>query len=183
MATDAGVRPGFITGANARIKLDGETMAYSTDLNFTVDVATIPIEVIGTYEVKSYEPIAYSVSGSFAVVRYTQNDKGKNKTAATGNPAAAIGGTNNVGKQINPGQILASSTFDIEIQQALDSGTGEVAGSTYKIQYCRVTRRSSSLSKRGVMMDSYSFVGVLAGDTDVNTADLVGGSGQDDLAT
>jgi hypothetical protein len=182
----AGIKPGFITGANARVKLDGITLAYCTDLNFTVDVATIPIEVIGTYEVKSYEPVAYSVNGSFSVIRYTQKDGSTNPhngAAASGTPADKIGVSNSVGKQLDPGRILTSSTFDLEIHQvAANSETTTAANSTYKIQDCRVTRRSSSLNKRGVMVDSYVFVGVLSGDTDSGQVTTVSHSGQQDLS-
>jgi hypothetical protein len=183
----AGIKPGFITGANARVKLDGVTLAYCTDLNFTVDVATIPIEVIGTYEVKSYEPVAYSVNGSFSVIRYTSKDGSANPhegAAASGTPADKLVGPsgNSVGKQLDPGRILTSSTFDIEIHQvAANSETTTAANSTYKIQDCRVTRRSSSLNKRGVMVDSYAFVGVLGGDTDDGQVTTVSHSGQKDL--
>jgi hypothetical protein len=180
----AGIKPGFITGANGKIKLDGKTLAYCTDLSFTVDVATIPIEVIGTYEVKSYEPVAYSVNGSFSVIRYTQKDGPTHSgTAASGTPADKIGGVNNVGKQLDPGRILTSSTFDIELQQRLANAAGAIEdGSTYKIHDCRVTRRSSSLNKRGVMVDSYAFVGVLAGDTDDGQATAISHSGEKDLS-
>jgi len=175
----AAVKPGFITGANARIKLGGRTLAYCTDLSFTVDVATIPIEVIGTYEVKSYEPVAYAVAGAFSVVRYTANDKLKINANKAGNSAHLIGGKTpatdgtSIGTHLNPGQILTSSTFDMEIQQgtaqaAVDTtGDATTVTSVFKIQDCRVVRRGSSVSKRGVMVDSYQFVGVMAGDVDV----------------
>jgi len=182
----AAIKPGFITGANARIKLDGKTMAYCTDLNYTVDVATIPIEVIGTYEVKSYEPVAYSVNGSFAVIRYTAKDNTNTHvgTAATGNPADKIGDANNIGKQLDPGRILISSTFDIEIHQVASNLSGDIADANefYKIHDCRIIRRGSSLNKRGVMVDTYAFVGVLAGDTDPSQATAVSNSGPVDLS-
>jgi len=175
-----GTKPGFIHGANARVKLDNLTLAYCTDLNYTIDMATVPIEAIGSYEVKAYEPIAYSVSGSFSVIRYTkhiQPTKGKN----TGNPAVALGNTNKVGTQLNPGQVLSSSTFDMEIFQvnsitASDTSTVD-DNTTFKLTDCRVTRRASSLNKRGVMVDSYTFVAILGGDTDVDVAATVSASG------
>lgn len=187
----AAVKPGFITGANARIKLGGKTLAYCTDLNFTVDVATIPIEVIGTYEVKSYEPVAYAVNGSFAVVRYTAKDSTKVNASAAGNAADKIGGGagagSTVGSHLNPGQILTSSTFDMEIQQATGQATNGLDSaadltSTFKIQDCRIVRRGSSVNKRGVMVDSYQFVGVLAGDVDVAAGNEAKTSGTKDLA-
>jgi len=186
----ANIKPGFITGANARVKLGGKLLAYCTDLNYTVDVATIPIEVIGTYEVKSYEPIAYSVNGSFSVVRYTSRDNinGIRNAAAGGNPAVDVGGAaasgTSVGTHLDPGKILTSSTFDIEVHQVAsnDAATSSAATGVFKITDCRIVRRTSSLSKRGVVTDGYSFVGVMAGDVDVETTETVSHSGQLDLA-
>jgi hypothetical protein len=180
----AGVKPGFIHGANARVKLDGKTLAYCTDLNYTIDMATVPIEAIGSYEVKAYEPIAYSVNGSFSVIRYTKHlVKGGSPTkgAKTGNPAVALGGDNKVGTQLNPGQVLSSSTFDMEIFQVNSVSESDTNAaddnSVFELKDCRVTRRSSSLNKRGVMVDSYTFVAILGGDKDVDTAAVVSASG------
>jgi hypothetical protein len=61
---------------------------------------------------------------------------------------------------------------------ALASDTTEsTANAVFKIHDCRVTRRSSALNKRGVMVDSYTFVGILAGDTDDAVAVPVSTSG------
>lgn len=183
----AGMKPGFVSGANARIKLDGLTLAYCTDLSYSIDMATIPIEAIGSYEVKAYEPIAYSVNGSFSVIRYTKHispaaaaQTGESQSA-TGNPAEKLGtGDKSIGKQLDPGRVLASATFDMEIFQstaaAVDAVEG-VANRMFEIKDCRVTRRSSALNKRGVMVDSYTFVGILAGDKDEGVAVDVSTSG------
>ena len=117
-----GVKPGFVSGANARVKLDGLTLAYCTDMSYTVDMATVPIEAIGSYEVKSYEPIAYAVSGNFSVIRYTSKitpTKGK----ASGNPAEELGSDNKVALHLDPGRVLTSSTFDMEIFQSTAATT------------------------------------------------------------
>jgi len=182
----AAKKPGFVSGANARIKLDGKTLAYCTDMSYSVDMATVPIEAIGSYEVKSYEPIAYSVGGSFAVIRYTKHIK-PDSGGADGNPADKLGDANTVGKQLDPGRVLSSSTFDMEIFQstaATDAGDDKgVQNALFKIHDCRVTRRASTLNKRGVMVDSYTFVGILAGDTDdVATAVSTSGSKLTDLS-
>jgi hypothetical protein len=175
-----GMKPGFVSGANARVKLDGKTLAYCTDLNYTVDMATVPIEAIGSYEVKAYEPIAYSVNGSFSVIRYTKVIKPASGSA-NGNPADELGGDNRVGTQLDPGRVLSSSTFDMEIFQSTSATASDTTetnqNSLFKIHDCRVTRRTSALSKRGVMVDSYAFVGILAGDTDSGVAVDVSTSG------
>jgi hypothetical protein len=176
----AGIKPGFVSGANARVKLDGKTLAYCTDLNYTVDMATIPIEAIGSYEVKSYEPISYTVNGSFSVIRYTKHIKPESG-GANGNPADQIGDANKVGTQLDPGRVLSSSSFDMEIFQSTSATTSDTTESNqntvFKIYDCRVTRRTSSLNKRGVMVDAYTFVGILAGDTDDGVTTTVSTSG------
>lgn len=176
----AGIKPGFVSGANARVKLDGKTLAYCTDLQYTVDMQTIPIEAIGSYEVKSYEPIAYTVNGAFSVIRYTKFIKPESG-GDNGNPADQLGDSNKVGTQLDPGRVLSSSSFDMEIFQSTSATTSDTTetnqNAVFKIYDCRVTRRQSALNKRGVMVDNYTFVGILAGDTDDGVTTPVSTSG------
>ena len=180
----AGFKPGFVTGANAKIKIGSKTMAFCQDVSYSVDVAVIPIESMGKYETHSYEPTAYTINGTFSVIRYTKN--------ATSNPAggvikdAADGKGNSptemdFNNHLNPAAMLASSTFDIEIIEKRDGTAGANDQSVYKIQDCRVIRRSMSLNKRGVMTDAYQFMGILGGDSDVTNS--IGPSGTEDLGT
>ena len=167
----------FITGANARIKIGGKTMAYCTDVSYNIAVQTIPIEVMGTYEVKDNTPVSYTVDGAFSIIRYTAAAQALDKTnpaipngAATGNSPGAINieeGTLN--SHLNPGQMLASGTFDLEINELLAPLTGVGAGTVtgvFKIANCRLTRRGMTLNKRGVYVDQYAFVGILGGDNE-----------------
>lgn len=178
-------KPGFITGANAKIKAFNKTLAYCSDVSYNVAVQTIPIESMGKYEVHSNEPVGYTVDGSFSIIRYTANATnsaagGVIQDAASGKPNAPEsiedGGNGNMGQHIDPAQLLASQTFDLEIYEKRDGGETAV----YKVSDCRLTRRGMSLNKRGVMVDGYTFVGVLATDSDISTA--VGNSGETDLS-
>jgi len=182
----AKLKPGFITGANAKIKMFNKTIAYCADVAYNVTVQTIPIESMGKYEVHSNEPVAYTVDGSFSIIRYTKNATdaakgGKIKDAADGKnnaPEAIEDGANgNAGEHLDPARLLKSQTFDLEIYEKRDGGT-ETA--VYRVMDCRIVRRGMSLNKRGAVVDNYAFVGILATDEDVATK--VSNSGKEDLS-
>jgi hypothetical protein len=185
----AGVRQGFVTGARAKIIIGGQTMAFATDVSYNVTIQTIPIETMGKFEVHTNEPVAYNVDGSFSVVRYTGDSaQAANIKDAAGNIAAKPGtgpasNTNTLGvlssgtapgDNLNPSMLLQSSTFDIQIKEKDVTGSSET--DVFRINDCRITRRGATLNKRGVLVDSYAFVGILAGDTDTTDALEVTGS-------
>lgn len=185
----AGMKPGFITGANAKIKMFGKTIAYCADVAYNVTVQTIPIESMGKYEVHSNEPVAYSVDGSFSIIRYTKRassgtEGGKIADVASGkgNAPAEIdaGAGGKASQHLNPKELLASQTFDLEIYEKAATAAGEAQ--VTKVLDCRLTRRGMSLNKRGVMVDNYAFVGILHQDSDVATADQTANSGSTDLS-
>jgi len=173
-------RPGFVSGANAKIKLFGKTMAYCADVSYNINVQTIPIEAMGRYEVFSNEPVGYAVDGAFSIIRYTKRAKeaGISKTANNGNFPDAISSneSGSMGEHFDPARLLQSRTFDIEIHEKTSDGDNRV----FRISDCRLTRRGMGLNKRGVMVDNYAFVGINAQDED-DTATPVGESGDIDL--
>lgn len=181
----AKMKPGFITGANAKIKMFNKTIAYCADVAYNVTVQTIPIESMGKYEVHSNEPVAYTVDGSFSIIRYTKNATkasagGIIKDAADGKnnaPESIEDGANgNAGQHLDPAQLLNSQTFDLEIhEKRADSDTA-----VYRVMDCRIVRRGMSLNKRGAVVDNYAFVGILATDEDIGTK--AGNSGKEDLS-
>lgn len=179
----AGLKGGFITGANAKIKLGGLTIAYCTDVGYDETIATVPVEAMGRYEVYTNEVVGITVNGSLSVIRYTKRaaENGIQAASANGNGAPAIstaataaGGDEDQTLQAHatPGRILASETFDIEVYEKVTepgpTGTAAAAGtdifSVVKIQDCRLTRRGMTLNKRGLYVDNYAFVGVLVAD-------------------
>lgn len=182
----AGVKPGLITGSNAKIQFGGKTLAYATDIQYSVDTVVIPVEVMGHFEMIANEPISISVNGSFTVVRYA---KGAAIAAAGENsatlPGASAGG-NGIGQlggdsqkdAFNPAEILKTSTVDIAIFQKAQGPNGTLASSpVVKIIDCRLTRMSGSVNKRGVLTEGYSFVGRLLQDDE----HVVGVSTDNDL--
>lgn len=168
----AGVVPGLITGSNAKVQFGGKTLAYATDIQYSVDTAVIPVEVMGHFEVIANEPIAITVNGSFTVVRYAKGAA----VAAAGSSSATLPGANASGNGIgalggdqaeafNPAKILKTKTVDIAIfQKSLGANGTPQSKPTVKIIDCRLTRMSGSVNKRGVLTEAYSFVGRLLQD-------------------
>ncbi len=177
----AGKKPSFITGATAKIKVGGITIAYAQDVSYNVTMTTIPIETMSRYEVVSNEPVAYFTDGSLSVIRYTKfaAEQGMAGSAATGNAAhnwnlVTPAGTN-AGQHFDPAQLLASQTWDLDIFQKVDGGTGVIQ--VVKITDCRFTKKGGAINKRGILVEGYAFNGILQSDDD----NMVGNSGDIDL--
>lgn len=178
----AGKKPSFITGANAKIKAGNLTIAYAQDVSYNVTTTTVPIETMGRYEVVSNEPVAYFVEGSMSVIRYTKVafDKGMSGVAQNGNGAGNwnFGTGGKASEHINPGELLASQTWDLEVFQKYDNGGAVDTELVEKIRDCRLTRKGGGINKRGVLVENFAFVGILA-DGDSFTASE---SGDEDLS-
>lgn len=177
----AGKKPSFVTGANAKIKSGGLTIAYAQDVSYVVSTTTIPIETMGRYEVVSNEPVAYFCEGSLSVIRYTKVAALKNMSGVAqngnglGNWNFSTGG--NASEHINPAKMLASQTWDMEVFQKYDDG-GIETELLEKIKDCRFTRKGGGLNKRGVLVENFAFVGILAEGDSFD----VGESGDEDLS-
>ena len=181
-------KPIFITGANAKLKVDGKTMAYAQDVSYSVSVDTIPIETMGRYEAVTNEPVNYSVAGEFAIVRYTSAAvsaaAGIDQAATGGNGLGNIKGkanlTNALSSHVNPGKLLESITWDLEVYQK-GAGAGTDAP-VIKVLDCRITRKSGGLNKRGILVERISFVGLLHSDESMTNTLAVKTSGDTDLS-
>lgn len=154
----SGTRPLFITGASAKIKLNGKTLAFCTDLSYSIDIIHQTPKVLGMYEGSSVEPLGYSVTGSFTVVRYAKdikkaiggtmpnglaaNDAGNGAgnwgkawdgTGSALLEAAGIGNNGRADENLNPAKLATGTSFDIQVYQKVDKrGGGSVtqAGNT-----------------------------------------------------
>jgi len=191
----ANMLPAFITGANAKITVDGKTFAYASDVSYSVSVDTVPIEVMGKYEAVTNEPVNYTVGGELSVVRYTAT---ATKAGAIG--AAANGKGNGLGNvtgntgvnqsfQMDPGNMLLSSSWNLQVYQKTAPSLGGSADpaalnpntnitSFITITDCRFNRKSAGINKRGILVDRLGFVGVLASDDSFTSSN----SGDQDLS-
>jgi hypothetical protein len=173
--------PGMVTGANAVIKIGNTTMAYSYDVNYTIDIPHLPIEVMNKYENITNEPVGYYISGSFTILRYTIAAKNANLTEQDSNsPQKWTTGDNKMPlqNQLNPGKILSSQTVDIVLYQRYYDGSQETSVEFLKLKNCRLTNRSASVNKNSHMTERFDFVGELASDDFL----IANGSGFEDLS-
>lgn len=152
----AGTRPTFITGATAKIRLNGKTIAFCQDFTCSVQILTKTPKVLGKYEGDSVEPLSYMVSGGFSVIRYAkgirkvlggsaipkglaENDAGN----GVGNWGTQWGGKlgdllarNGVGNDgraheaLDPSKFANGTTFDIQIYQKVHKGIGTANSGT-----------------------------------------------------
>lgn len=177
------LKPFFLTGANAKIKVNNKTVAFCTDISYSVQVMHQTPKVLGMYEGTSVEPIGYSVSGSFRVIRYVKNavsDVGSTPsgTKNSGNSIGEFGdkavdlGSNDAraDESLIPADLENASGFDLEIHQKLSSGDWMGVA---RIRSCRITQADFTLSKRSAAVQTFNFVALYA-DEDSFRADFSG---------
>jgi hypothetical protein len=189
------MRPFFLTGANAKIKVNNVTLAYCTNLSYSVQVNHATPRVLGMYEPTSIEPLSYLVTGSFTVVRYIAEAKdhvggavphgvdeggngignwgpdGLSKRLAAGFNLKAPDGR--VYDNLNPSKLEKATGFEIYVYQKLASGDLQ---SVTKIRDARITRADFNLGTKSVATQTFTFTAVYA-DEDSFIADF-SGSGQ-----
>ena len=71
----SGKAPFFITGGNAKIRVNGVTLAFVTDFRYTIKINHSDVRILGVYEHDTAEPLSYDVNGGFTVVRYVEGRK------------------------------------------------------------------------------------------------------------
>jgi hypothetical protein len=191
----AGVRPTFITGANAKVRVNDKTLAFCTDLSYSVQILTQTPKILGMYEGSSVEPLGYTVSGSFSVIRYAKDIKsnvgadhaarslaGNDAGNGVGNWGGVWGGTlgdflarNGVGNDgraneaLDPSKFQNGVTFDIQVYQKTPGGDIGVAN----IRNVRITQADFQLTKRGAAVQRFNFVALYV-DEDSFVADFSG---------
>ncbi len=189
----SGVKPFFITGANAKVKVNDKTLAFCTDLSYSVSILTQTPKVLGMYEGSSVEPLGYTVSGSFTVIRYAKDAKanigvapngaaGNDAGNGVGNWGSAWGGglgsffaRNGVGNDgraneaLDPSKFANSVTFDVQVYQKTPSGEIGVAN----IRNVRITQADFSMTKKGAAQQRFNFVALYV-DEDSFVADFSG---------
>ena len=188
----AGMRPFFLTGANAKIKVNNMTLAYCTNLSYSVQVNHATPRVLGMYEPTSIEPLSYLVTGSFTVVRYVADVK---DNVGGVSPHGANEGGNGVGNwgpdglgkrlaagfnlsapdgraydALNPSKLDKATGFEIYVYQKLADGEQQ---SVTKIREARITRADFNLGVRSAATQTFTFTAVYA-DEDSFIADFSG---------
>ena len=174
----ANVAPFFITGANCKLKVNGVTLAFATNLSYTVSIPHAKLRMLGSYEANSLEPLSYDVGGSFTVIRYvsdlkkTYDNKGLASPGGVSDLGNGIGSWTRIGEKsaafkafgnmtdgradqsLNPASLQDGTTFDIEIYQTL--ADGESLG-VARLRNARIVQAGSQIGKRGNMLQTFQF--------------------------
>ena len=184
----AGVKPFFLTGANAKIKVNGKTLAYCTNISYSVTINHVAPQVLGMYEGSSVEPLSYSVSGQFSVIRYVADAReliAGNHPSGVSDKGNGIGGWGDDSTQgfknladgrafenLNPRKLKYATTFNIEVYQK----TGDRTIGVTKIRDVRIIKADFSLAKKAAATQTFAFMALYV-DEDSFLADF-SGSGQ-----
>ena len=184
----AGMKPFFLTGANAKIKVNNVTLAYCTNVSYSVTVNHATPRVLGMYEPTSVEPLSYLVTGSFTVVRYIADAKSSvggtspNGVSEKGNGVGSYGEKQDqlwtafdgrTYDNLNPGRLDKALGFEINISQKVCGKTQEVA----KIREARITKSDFALSKKAAATQTFQFTALYV-DEDSFLADMSGNGEQ-----
>ncbi len=177
----------FLTGANAKIKLNNKTMAFCTDISYSVSVQVETPKILGMYESATMEPVGYSVMGTFTIIRYINGVKSAvsnppNGVSEKGNGLGAWGsdallsqlGAGDDGRpneHLNPKLLSASSMFDIEIYQKVNNNDELCA--VARIRDCRIEKVDFNISKTTPAIERFSFKAAYL-DEDTFNADFSG---------
>lgn len=180
----AGLKPFFLTGANAIIRVNGVAIAFATNISYSVRVNHVSPRVLGRYEVEEHQPLSYDVSGSFSIIRYANGLKkeleegnsnkapegvsyggngigtwgpevGNSGQELLGLPGTSTVGNGNTGDSFTPSALNRSQMFDLQINQQL-SGSDEC---TYAlIRNCRIISSDFSMGKKSTANQSFTFL-------------------------
>jgi len=195
-----GIPPFFLSGGNAKIKVNGVVLAFCTDFSYSIRVAHQQTHVLGLFEPSSVEPLSYKVSGSFTVIRYMNSVKGElenanyktpNTTSDNGNGIGAwspnnasdatstlqrigtIGNDGRANEAFDPSKMQNGTFFDIEVYQKMPVGSSTEVKGVANIRNCRISSADFGIAKKSVAMQKFTFEAIYV-DEDSFIADFSG---------
>jgi len=188
----AGMIPFFLTGANAKIRVNNKTLAFCTNMSYSIKVTHVNPKVLGMYEGHSIEPTGYEVTGSFSIIKYTagmanmhddlHGSKAPSGVQKSGNglgawgPGGLTGTTGTVREGATGGQVQQglspeklhnSMMFDIEVYQKGPHGDDNPVA---RLKNCRITQADFLLNKQGAATQTFQFMAVYADDDTIITS-------------
>lgn len=173
----AGDNTFFLTGATCKIKIGRELVALATDISCTVTVNHVQPRLLGQYEADDIQPVSYQINGQLTIIRYTRGLKKAIESEGGSTPNVlsegnSVGSYNNtkgllgsglvglkeadVGSSFDPSKFFVSEKFNIEILQATATDEDSLTP-VVRIEGCRFTTLSISVTKRGLAQQSYQF--------------------------
>jgi hypothetical protein len=128
-----------LSGARARLLLEGVPVLYATNVNYSEEIQYDPVEVLDLLEVAEFVPVAYRVTFTSQHVRVVTNPI-KNRD----------------GIQVFPrlSDILRAPDLTAAIE---DNVTGEILAS---IQRVKASRYTVNIGARGIVLTDVEFVAI-----------------------
>jgi hypothetical protein len=126
-----------LSGARARLMIDGVKVMYATSVNYSEEIEYQPIEVLDQLEIAEHVPVAYRVSFSAQMVRVITNSIKLRD-----------------GVRIMPSleRILEAGDLTATIE---DRVTGTVMAN---IERVKASRYTASIGARGIVLNDCDFV-------------------------
>lgn len=179
---NTGLNPFFLTGATAKVKIGGITMAYCAELQFSVQLPSAAPKILGMLESETIETLSYDVVGSFLLVRYAAGVASAYR-AGTKAPSGVNGLGNGIGVWKKDNMFLANlkaaTFFDLDVFQknmtnVLDTSVlvpdplnpvfkavGGTISTTpvFKIKKCKIIGMDTQIGKRAISMQTFVFRG------------------------
>jgi hypothetical protein len=180
----AGRLPSFLNSARLVIRIGDTTIAYATSLNFSDDMANVPVGGIGSFNFHTNEPVSYLGRGSMVITQYSDkvynvlkanNVKGlpSNLTADKQNSTedgvvattARDGNSMLIKEYFSPIALLTQRSFDIAVYER--NGAGEIAnlnataskvGALYFLKDCRMTSYNLSFTPGQLLSEAVTFL-------------------------
>ena len=166
-----GNSPFFMTGANAKIKVNGVTLAFCTGLSYDVIINTANPRILGGYEAVSLDVLSYEIKGQFSIVKY---NKGMVSNNAGSTPDSVVDSGNGIGNwgtgswandgkaypALDPSTFSTGTFFDIEVyQKAMDTTNTIVMMPFAKIRECRIVAARTVIQKKTATIQTFAFIG------------------------
>ena len=139
--------PKIMTGARGILKINGQVIAYASNVSWTRITAYQTINVLGMYSTARFEPTGYDCTVNCSIFRFT-------KEGGQGNSPERLG--------IRPTLQTLISSPDITIE-VIDRKTNETV---LLVKRARCTQDSGGIDARGIYTINCNFVGVWAEDSD-----------------
>lgn len=130
-----------ITGARGIFVVNGEKIAFSNSVNYNIDQALTPVDVLDQLTPAEYAETGYTVDLSASGFRvYNQSPIQQ-------------------GIQQKLENLLTQGELIIEIHDRLNP-----ADPPLRVERCKMRNRSGNLDARGLWTETWSFVGIKASD-------------------
>lgn len=141
--------PKIATGARAVLKINNKPIAYATNVGYRIGIPHSTVYTLGRYSAARLEPVGYDVTCNCGVLRFTE---------APGKGNAADSAQENIQPSVN--NIINSESITIQV---LDRKTEQTI---LYIANARMVDRGGSVDARGVLSENWSFIGIIAQNSD-----------------